>query len=86
MYSRRVEKGYHQGRCCSLKSFASCGCRAITSWGIDNLGKAMKCKYFLSLMCSSSDWHLLITSLLNVDACLDGKAEAYRVNTHLRVA
>jgi hypothetical protein len=51
---------------------------------IENLGKAMKCKCFPSLMCSSSDRLLLIPSLLNIDACLDAEAEARRVNAHLR--
>jgi hypothetical protein len=50
---------------------------------IDNLGKAMKCKCFPSLMCSSSDRLLLFPSLLNTDACLDAEAEARRVNAHL---
>jgi hypothetical protein len=51
---------------------------------IDNLGKVMKYKYFPSLMCSS-DRLLLISSLLNTDACLDAEAEAEarRVNAHL---
>jgi hypothetical protein len=37
-------------------------------------------------MCSSSDWLLLITSLLNTYACLDNEAKAHRVNAHLRAA
>jgi hypothetical protein len=49
---------------------------------IDKLGKVMKYKYFPSLMCSS-DRLLLISSLLNADACLDAEAEARRVNAHL---
>jgi hypothetical protein len=53
---------------------------------IDNLGKAMKCKYFVPLMCSSSDRLLLITSLVNTDACLDDEAEARRVKAHLHAA
>jgi hypothetical protein len=53
---------------------------------IDNLGKAMKCKYFIPLMCSSSGWLLLITFLLNAYAFLDDEAEARRVNMHLCAA
>jgi hypothetical protein len=37
-------------------------------------------------MCSSSSWLLLITFLLNADACLDDEAEARRVNAHLHAA
>jgi hypothetical protein len=53
---------------------------------IDNLGKAMKCKYPVPLMCYSSDRLWLIPSLVNADACLHDEAEARRVNAHLRAA
>jgi hypothetical protein len=54
---------------------------------IENLGKAMECKFLcvldkLFFGLASSD-HLI---LLNVDACLDSEAEARRVNAHLRAA
>jgi hypothetical protein len=54
---------------------------------IENLGKAMECKFFRALdmfffLLASSD-HLF---LLNADACLDSEAEAHRVNAHLRAA
>jgi hypothetical protein len=38
------------------------------------------------LTCSSSGQLLLITFLLNADACLDDEAKARRVNAHLRAA
>jgi hypothetical protein len=53
---------------------------------IDNLSKAMKCKYFVPLMCYSSDRLWLIPSLVNADACLHDEAEARWVNVHLRAA
>jgi hypothetical protein len=31
---------------------------------IENLGKAMKCKLFILLACSSSGWHLVIISFV----------------------
>jgi hypothetical protein len=54
---------------------------------IENLGKAMECKFFRALdmfffWLASSD-HLFS---LNVDACLDSEAEARRVNVHLCAA
>jgi hypothetical protein len=55
---------------------------------IDNLGKVMKCKYFIFVM-GSFRLPLLTLSpalLLNIDACLDDKAEACWVNVHLSAA
>jgi hypothetical protein len=54
---------------------------------IENLGKAMECKFFCALdmfffLLAFYD-HLF---LLNAGACLDSEAEARRVNAHLRAA
>jgi hypothetical protein len=54
---------------------------------IENLGKAMECKFFQA---PDMFFFWLATSdrlfLSNIDACLDSEAEAQRVNAHLRVA
>jgi hypothetical protein len=54
---------------------------------IENLGKAMECKFF----CALDLFFFLLASfdrlfLSNTDACLDSEAEARHVNAHLRAA
>jgi hypothetical protein len=55
---------------------------------VENLAKAMKCKYPSVVESSLSLFLLNISSafLLLADACLDDKAEARRVNAHLNAA
>jgi hypothetical protein len=55
---------------------------------VENLGKAMKCKYPSVVESSLCLFLLNISSafLLLADACLDDKAEARRVNAHLNTA
>jgi hypothetical protein len=55
---------------------------------IDSLGKAMKCKYPLVVRGSFRLLLLILPPpfLLFIDACLDDKAEARRVNAHLNAA
>jgi hypothetical protein len=54
---------------------------------IENLGKAVECKFFRAFdlfffWLASSD-HLFLS---DADACLDSKAKAHRVNAHLHAA
>jgi hypothetical protein len=53
---------------------------------IENLGKAMKCESFELLICFCSMLITCDTFPIPADACLDSKAEARRINAHLRAA